>query len=673
MTEGTARRPPRRVRAAIIGFALAAAAAAAAPAVASADFPQFRITHFGTDGDLTQQAGFQAPVYDSQTNQYLVVYEAGPSADTSHWAVYGQLLAADGTTVGSAFQISAPTTNELCQEDPPAVAYDPNANQFLVTWNEGTTTNCDDAVYVQRVGADGTLLGTPSQRISATGYHDIETTVPVFNPTANEWLVAWNAEGPGQTNQELWGQRLTAAGTETGTDDQQLTNFHANAGSTDDAIGVSWDSTDNRYLIVVRGVDPTVTAHDEIYGHLMAADGTTIGPDHFRISHVTDTNPGGNAHPPKVVYDPITDQFMVTWFSNSMFGSMAASETEVFGRLVGADGSVLGSGDTRYSHMGPDGDASYQVFGPTLSFNPNSGEYFLSWEGDDNTPPLVQNEFEIFGERIGGDGSPLAGGQFRISHDGPDGDPNFAANRPALAYNIYSCQTLVTWFSGDPNVGSASEEWDVYGNLVTTSCPPVNLARPSISGPAQQGKTLTCSQGTWSGTNLSFAYQWLRDGAAIAGATSSTYVVVDADVGHQLTCAVAASNADGHATATSAPVRAFDKTAPKCSLKIARHQSLGRVVKKGLRVAVRCNEAGKIKAQLLLSKKLAKRLHIGRVVGHRNKTLGKPGQLKMVLKIAHNAKKAFAGLQSVKLTLAITASDPAGNHSKRNHGFKLRR
>lgn len=39
---------------------LLAALLAAFPAVASAEFAQVRLTHFGTDGDLTQQAGFPA-------------------------------------------------------------------------------------------------------------------------------------------------------------------------------------------------------------------------------------------------------------------------------------------------------------------------------------------------------------------------------------------------------------------------------------------------------------------------------------------------------------------------------------------------------------------------------------------------------------------------------------
>jgi len=83
---------------------------------------------------------------------------------------------------------------------------------------------------------------------------------------------------------------------------------------------------------------------------------------------------------------------------------------------------------------------------------------------------------------------------------------------------------------------------------------PVNAALPVISGTAAVAQTLSCSTGTWSNSPASFAYGWQRDGQAIAGANASSYVVVAADAGHQLTCTVTATNTGGSAAATSAAV-----------------------------------------------------------------------------------------------------------------------
>jgi hypothetical protein len=85
---------------------------------------------------------------------------------------------------------------------------------------------------------------------------------------------------------------------------------------------------------------------------------------------------------------------------------------------------------------------------------------------------------------------------------------------------------------------------------------PVNSVAPAISGTAQVGQTLTVSNGTWSNTPTSYAYQWKRAGTNISGATAQTYVPVTADVGNTLTCAVTASNANGAGTAATSAATA---------------------------------------------------------------------------------------------------------------------
>ena len=71
------------------------------------------------------------------------------------------------------------------------------------------------------------------------------------------------------------------------------------------------------------------------------------------------------------------------------------------------------------------------------------------------------------------------------------------------------------------------------------------------ASPPIVGTVASCTQGNWGGMPTSYAYQWLRDGTAIGGATSATYTLVSADVGgHQLTCVVTATNAQG---STAAP------------------------------------------------------------------------------------------------------------------------
>jgi SPRY domain len=80
---------------------------------------------------------------------------------------------------------------------------------------------------------------------------------------------------------------------------------------------------------------------------------------------------------------------------------------------------------------------------------------------------------------------------------------------------------------------------------------PINTAAPIITGTQVQGQLLTVSQGTWSNSPTSYAYQWFRTNTAISGATTATYLLQAADVGTSLYCRVTASNSGGSATAQS--------------------------------------------------------------------------------------------------------------------------
>jgi peptidoglycan hydrolase-like protein with peptidoglycan-binding domain len=71
---------------------------------------------------------------------------------------------------------------------------------------------------------------------------------------------------------------------------------------------------------------------------------------------------------------------------------------------------------------------------------------------------------------------------------------------------------------------------------------------PTIKGTARVGQELTATAGTWKPAPVTLAYQWLRDGTAIAGATKSTYTVQAADVDARLTVAVTGTKAGYEAT-----------------------------------------------------------------------------------------------------------------------------
>jgi hypothetical protein len=92
----------------------------------------------------------------------------------------------------------------------------------------------------------------------------------------------------------------------------------------------------------------------------------------------------------------------------------------------------------------------------------------------------------------------------------------------------------------------------LFGSLLAAA--PVDAAvvtPPTVSGAAVYGSTLTAHPGQWSPPVAAFAYQWLRDGTPIGGATAATYAARLDDLGKALSVQVTAG--DGSGVATSAP------------------------------------------------------------------------------------------------------------------------
>jgi hypothetical protein len=90
-----------------------------------------------------------------------------------------------------------------------------------------------------------------------------------------------------------------------------------------------------------------------------------------------------------------------------------------------------------------------------------------------------------------------------------------------------------------------------------SSAAPKSTERPTISGTARVGQTLTADNGSWSGNPTSFGYQWQRcdaDGSNcgnILGATNRTHTLRTADLGFRLRVQVTARNDKGSATTFS--------------------------------------------------------------------------------------------------------------------------
>ncbi|HEX3522862.1 MAG TPA: hypothetical protein VHT52_12330 [Stellaceae bacterium] len=88
-----------------------------------------------------------------------------------------------------------------------------------------------------------------------------------------------------------------------------------------------------------------------------------------------------------------------------------------------------------------------------------------------------------------------------------------------------------------------------------TPTPPVNTQPPSINVMTnlEVGSQAVMINGNWSGSPT-FTRQWTSAGLPIPGATATSYIFQESDVGNMIGGTLIGSNQDGSATATADPV-----------------------------------------------------------------------------------------------------------------------
>lgn len=194
--------------------------------------------------------------------------------------------------------------------------------------------------------------------------------------------------------------------------------------------------------------------------------------------------------------------------------------------------------------------------------------------------------------------------------------------------------------------------------------PPVSTGAPTTTGVPRPGQTLTCSPGSWSGsTPQAYAYQWLRDGAAVTSTSASgAYVISAADAGHSVVCAVTAANTAGSASARSAPV------AIPGPLRVAltvRSTRIAGLLRSGVTAIQACSAACTVKVVASLDAAQAHRLGLpSKLVNIGSATRSLPGAGSVTLRIGLSAR-VRSRLRRVKprrvtITLHGTATDAQG-------------
>lgn len=288
-----------------------------------------------------------ADVAYNDTNGFLLVWEADALIADDQFDVFGMTLNDVGASTAAPARLSVTSTAIDTQRDgiDPAVAY--GSGEYLVVWSSDGVLPDTEEIFGQLVDPTGAEIGSDF-RISRTG-EDVATDPRdaggpsvAYNPTDNEFLVAWHADPLATIDElEIFGQRVSATGAEVGTDDFRIST----AGPADDADRdafdpiVAYGGQRNEYLVAWHD-DRVADQKSEIFGRRVSAAGAGVLAD-FRISRTgldTDLRSSARAG---VSYNAQDDEFVTAWQADRP----TAGEREILAQRLDGPGQTAVSID----------------------------------------------------------------------------------------------------------------------------------------------------------------------------------------------------------------------------------------------------------------------------------------------------------------------------------------
>ncbi|MCP4407069.1 MAG: hypothetical protein GY807_04785 [Gammaproteobacteria bacterium] len=467
----------------------------------------FLISDMGPDSQTNFSGVEPSVAYNSTDDQYMVVWWGDDDAATANneFEIFGQCIVTDtgASVLTDNLRISSMGTvggtdgfNGLY----PAIAYNSTENEYLVVWwgdddrdfGDGALIGDDFEVFGQIINADDCTLKGTNFTISdmggtGVGVFGVDTThesapAVAYNSTDNEYLVAWHGDPVTSGEIEIFGQILNGDGTEKVDDFRISSTPGANLAAVSPAAAYNPD--DGQYLVVWWG-DFDTNNDFEVYGQLVDADtdGTGVsGSQLLRISSM-----GGAANLtfigrfPDVAYNTIDQEYLVVWEGDD---TGADDEFEIFGTILNADGSEkvatykiseMGFADSTDADFGVRHDGTpgpTEDTGPAVVYNAINNEYLVVWEADDDENSLIDNEYEIYGQRLaGGTGAAVDGdSDFRISDMGTtDGSTAFTATYPAVAFDSTADVYLTVWHGDDDTAPQIDDEEEIWGEFNSAS------------------------------------------------------------------------------------------------------------------------------------------------------------------------------------------------------------
>ncbi len=405
--------------------------------------------------------------YNSHRNSYMVVYKQGGD-------ISGQAIAADGTLSGSAFVIC----DDAAAQSYPNLAFNANTQEYLVAWQDmrNDATNGTD-IYGQRMDQDGNPQG--GEIAISDAADDQHWPDVAYNSRVNQWFVAWHDyRNEDISGMDVYGQRVLSGG--------------GLAGQGNVAI---YDGPNNQYDVALAARPHSAALGAEylaVWADQRSGDGWEVMAQRvgallgtLNWHDVNVSAPLESQENPRVAYNPADQQFLVAWqderegdsdiyaqivltngipitdnivvtegTSNATHAAVAYNATDneylivwenevilgIYGQLVGAQGSPIGSAFPVFAEAGVRGE-------PAVAYNAGDNEYFVVFA--DGGP----GSRDVLGTRVDADGD-LVRSDFPICAEGDD------QYHIDVAHNATDNTYLVVWED------LRDDQGDIYGRLM---------------------------------------------------------------------------------------------------------------------------------------------------------------------------------------------------------------
>jgi hypothetical protein len=431
----------------------------------------FRVTQFGTDGDLGSRAIRQEMAYNTVDNQVLTVFFGTTDTDSrvapQELELWSLALSAIGTPLGPPTLITAVNglgnnSNGHVLLGARGLEFDPNRRGYVVVYDAVDSSFGSDSfgIYARLLDTSGQPSGAV---IAVTSNATVDTRPQVaINALDNEFLVVWTRITE-SINRQIRGRRFDAT-----TGAALAADFRIDAvdGFKTDA-SIAFDSENNQYLVAWRN---NVEAPEF---QLLNSDGSTKLP-----SPRVFASPGYHTTRPQVVYNPDDDEFLIAFNQSDPARGIVQESYEMFGRRIDSTGNPLGPDKFRISHsdfvptFGRRGvnidctgaDFCLNTARPSITYSSIDKSYAASWSANRNNNGT--GEFECF-VRIfdGGADATNEPEQFEISNMGGE-----SPLQGGLFASIIAKPGgyLTLWWGDDTRNGGVDDEFEIWGqNLLT--------------------------------------------------------------------------------------------------------------------------------------------------------------------------------------------------------------